>query len=450
MIPDDLNEDDRTVIRPNPGGRRPPSAEDRSQRPGRTGPAKPMRGPVPPTGDPGPVGVAATGRHAGGSPASAATAILLQGSKLRRMVTAPDIRRLQAALQEQIAGYEQHLHALNLPSDLVAYARYAVCATIDDFVLNTPWGSSSSWAAQGLVNSIHHETLSGERFYGHLAELRKNPTRNAGVLELMYLCLSLGFQGQMRLNPRGGAEIERLRNELYQQLRRDGVEPEISPHWRGRRRPPRRLGAILPAWLAPALIALALLACYFGLRQTLSGYSSATTDRLTELPRAVAFPKPPPIPPANPGVQQAPRIRKFLEPEIKADLVEVTESSDSILVRVRNRNPGLFISASADLEQEHEPTIGRIAKALDGERGAVTIIGHTDSQPIRSIRFQSNWELSVARAETVRRMIARQIADPARLSVEGRADTEPIASNDAEDGRRQNRRIDILLSKTDR
>jgi chemotaxis protein MotB len=79
----------------------------------------------------------------------------------------------------------------------------------------------------------------------------------------------------------------------------------------------------------------------------------------------------------------------------------------------------------------------------------ILVEGHTDNVPIGpalQARFPSNWELSTARAaEVVKRLIQQAHMAPTRLRVAGRADTEPVASNDTEDGRRRNRRIEIIL-----
>jgi type VI secretion system protein ImpK len=88
----------------------------------------------------------------------------------------------------------------------------------------------------------------------------------------------------------------------------------------------------------------------------------------------------------------------------------------------------------------------RIAQALQHKPGNIVVIGHTDNQRILSARFPSNVALSQARADTVRSIIATRIGTSARLSAEGRGDTEPIAPNDTQAGRARNRRvaIDIL------
>jgi chemotaxis protein MotB len=73
------------------------------------------------------------------------------------------------------------------------------------------------------------------------------------------------------------------------------------------------------------------------------------------------------------------------------------------------------------------------------------IVGHTDNVPIRSRRFPSNWELSAARGVTVARFLSENGMDANRIGAAGYADTQPVASNDADEGRAQNRRIEIVL-----
>jgi type VI secretion system protein ImpK len=86
----------------------------------------------------------------------------------------------------------------------------------------------------------------------------------------------------------------------------------------------------------------------------------------------------------------------------------------------------------------------RIGTALNQVPGSVLIAGHTDNQPIRSLRFPSNWHLSKDRAASVKAVLAASLK-PDRLTAEGRADTEPVADNSAEDGRAKNRRVEITL-----
>ena len=116
-------------------------------------------------------------------------------------------------------------------------------------------------------------------------------------------------------------------------------------------------------------------------------------------------------------------------------------------VRVRLPSTELFASGRAELNQSFTAPLACIGQALDREPGRVLVVGHTDSVPIRSARFASNWDLSRARARSVETILAQTISDGGRLTGEGRADTEPLASNQDEDGRARNRRVEILLLK---
>lgn len=106
----------------------------------------------------------------------------------------------------------------------------------------------------------------------------------------------------------------------------------------------------------------------------------------------------------------------------------------------------LFDSGRAELKREGKEALTEVAAVLTsiGARD-FQIAGHTDNIPIRSRRFPSNWELSTARSVEVTRYLAEHGVDPGRLSAAGYADTQPVASNADPDGRRQNRRIEIVL-----
>jgi type VI secretion system protein ImpK len=90
----------------------------------------------------------------------------------------------------------------------------------------------------------------------------------------------------------------------------------------------------------------------------------------------------------------------------------------------------------------------RIGKALQDQPGRAIITGHTDNVPIKkSLRFPSNYHLSVARAETVKAIVVAELSDPSRVTSEGRGETEPVADNKTPEGRKRNRRIELIVQK---
>ncbi len=106
----------------------------------------------------------------------------------------------------------------------------------------------------------------------------------------------------------------------------------------------------------------------------------------------------------------------------------------------------LFPSGKAELLKDGEAALTELAGILatinDRE---FQVAGHTDNVPINSPKFKSNWELSTARAVTVVKFLQEKGVNPSRLSASGYAEYQPAASNDTEEGRQQNRRIEIVL-----
>jgi type VI secretion system protein ImpK len=87
----------------------------------------------------------------------------------------------------------------------------------------------------------------------------------------------------------------------------------------------------------------------------------------------------------------------------------------------------------------------RIAQALVQVPGPVLVTGHTDDQPIRTMRFPSNWHLSQERADTVRNLLQSNGVANERLRAEGRADGEPVVANSTPANRALNRRVEVIL-----
>ena len=140
----------------------------------------------------------------------------------------------------------------------------------------------------------------------------------------------------------------------------------------------------------------------------------------------------------------AEKIRRLLHSEIKRGLVEVIQDGYRIVIRIRER--GFFPSGRAELLEPFTPVIRKIATAIGMVDGEVLLAGHTDNVPIATARFRSNWELSAARAVTLlHRMQAVAPIDVQRITVEGHADTRPLAPNDSPLNRARNRRVEVIL-----
>jgi hypothetical protein len=104
------------------------------------------------------------------------------------------------------------------------------------------------------------------------------------------------------------------------------------------------------------------------------------------------------------------KLRGFLRPEIEQGLVTVLGTDAAPVVRVRNR--GMFTAGSASVASKFNPLLERIGQALAAEHGSVQVIGYTDNQPIRSLQFPSNFQLSAARAKAAAAIIGKAIGKP--------------------------------------
>jgi type VI secretion system protein ImpK len=434
------SDSEATIVRPRPGGRGVSSAAPPSHPV-----APPAAGTVPAVG--------ANPLIAAASPLLAA-AIRIGAGRGRN----PDPEQLRRGMIEAIRQFEPRALSTGLDTRSLRAARYALCATIDDLVLSTPWGSTSTWAAQSLTSIFHNEVSGGERFFDILQDMEKDLARHGVVVELMYLCTSLGFEGRYRVMPRGIAALTELRDSLYRTMRqrRGDFERDLSPHWRGLETGYKPLAQRVSIWMLAAGTLAAACLIYLVFNFTLATASDVAFNELGALPPlgAIAVPRhavvPPPPPPTpamvaatDPG---APQFDKFLAPEIREGLVKVFEDPQTITVRLINRN--MFASGSAVLNNSSLPLLQRIGTALQATKGDVLVNGYTDNQPIHTVQFPSNWQLSQARADAVARVIESNLSDPKRARAVGKGATAPIADNVTPQGREQNRRTEIVLMKT--
>ena len=138
-------------------------------------------------------------------------------------------------------------------------------------------------------------------------------------------------------------------------------------------------------------------------------------------------------------------VIKAMEDDIKSNSAMVELKEDQVLVRISNTSA--FVSGRATLNQEAKRALVKLGESLDAGITRVRVEGHSDNIPIIfSERFKSNWELSAARASSVAAVLIEDSGmDDRLIKIAGFADTQSIASNSTERGRRLNRRIDIFI-----
>ncbi len=430
-------ESDRTVIKPSAGRARPAGA---AAPPGPVGPSGAAPRAEPP-GKEAPLALDAL-MTAGLNPlVSAASPLLSAAPRIRAMAQHPNPAGLKDALADGVRKFEAQARAEGLPNEQVIAARYILCTLLDESAASTPWGGSGIWSNQSLLVLFHNETWGGEKVFQLMSKLAENIPANRNLLELLYVVLAFGFEGRYRVLNDGKAQLESVRVRLSQMLRqnRGQADKALSPRWEGVPARVARLGAGLPMWVVMSLAALLLMGVYIGLRFAINGHSDTVFSTLQGLDaKAAALPTAAlPPPPAA-----APRLAALLKPDIDAGLLQVRDLADRSIVIIKG--DGFFEPGSAVIDDKVKPLLGRIEAALQVTPGQVLVTGHTDNQPIRSLRYPSNWHLSQERATAVKNLLAGAIK-PERLRAEGRADAEPVEPNTTPAGRTKNRRVEITL-----
>ena len=369
-----------------------------------------------------------------------AAPLLSAASQLRSMPQHPNPSGLRAALIESVKRFERQAQAKGLPAEHVVAARYILCSFIDECASSTPWGGSGAWSSNSLLVHFHNESWGGEKVFQLLGKLAENVAGQRPLLELLQVVLALGFEGRYRVIDNGRAQLDSVSERLASLLREQAGPPlrELSPQWRGVALRPAKLADGLPLWVLAALTAGLLLLVFIALRLSLHARTDATFDTLQAMDVRAAALTPPPPPPAA-----APRLAALLQPAIARGAVQVQDLADKSIVTIAG--DGFFEPGSAEVASGVKPLLAEITDALAKLPGQVTVTGHTDNQPIRSLRFPSNFDLSRERAEAVRQLLLPTLGGQ-RIRAEGVADSRPVAENSTPAGRARNRRVEITLA----
>ncbi|MNQ40753.1 Motility protein B [compost metagenome] len=424
---------DRTMIMPRPGGRGPDPQPARPDSGPAAGPTPQMPGV--------PLGIV---RAQGLNPLErAAGPLLALLTRLRRTLSHPMPASLRAQLLAYLRQFEEQAREAGVVQDEVMLSRYVLCTALDEAVLSTPWGSGSDWGKQSLLITLHNEAWGGEKVFQLLDHCLQDPRRRLHLLELLYLCMCLGFEGRYRVMNDGRSQLEALRERTGTTIRsvRGEIERELSPHWRGLTVVRDRLTRYLPPWVGFAVCAALLLLLLLGLRLKLAADAEPVfrnIHALGEIPVQTID-----RPPQQPRLIERPRLARFLAEDIKAQRVAVQDAADRSVLTIRGDE--LFASGSASIAGDLQPLLLRIADAIGKVKGEVLVAGHSDNRPIRTLRYPSNWKLSQDRAQQVLDILAARTGQPARFTAEGRSDTEPVASNASAEGRARNRRVEITI-----
>ena len=430
QIDDPFRPADATVLRPRPGAGRPGAAVP-PPLPRWQQPSAPAAEPLP-----------AIGRENLGTGLDplvrAASSVLLLAGQLRGTLAAPDVAGLRRHALDEIYKFEERARSSGAANETVLAARYALCATLDEAVLSTPWGAQSEWAQQTLLVSLHREAWGGEKFYAMLERISQDPERHIALMELQYLCLVVGFTGKYHVEARGHARLAEVRQALYRRIRehRGAAASELSLRWRGVEDRRNRLIRYVPWWVIGAA-ALVIVAVTYAAYAARLGNAAAPIQASLAGVGLDSFSGP--SKPAPSGVT----LKQLLAPEEARGALSVEDQQGRTLITLLA--PNLFPSGSATLNADVVPLVRLVAQAIDRVPGRVLVVGHTDDQPVRSLRYRDNFDLSRERAVSVAHVLQPAITNPARVEWTGVGSSQPRFRPESDPGNRaRNRRVEIV------
>lgn len=218
---------------------------------------------------------------------NAASILLAVYAKTRDSVSHPNVGGLHQQLVNEIKAFESQAREEGVKPEIVLAARYILCTILDEAVLNTPWGAESAWTQRTLLSVFHNETEGGEKFFMILDRMRNSPAENLDVLELMYICISLGYEGKYRIVNRGREKLEQLRDDVFQIIRnhRGEYERSLSPAWHGLGKTRNTLANYVPMWVVASIVAGIMVLSYSGFRYWLYQSTDQVAKQLNEISR---------------------------------------------------------------------------------------------------------------------------------------------------------------------
>lgn len=374
----------------------------------------------------------------------AAKPLFVLANSMKYSTSQLSIDEILYKLSSMLYAFEEEAEKNGTNYESIQAAKYALCTFLDETAAHTGW-ADESWAQKSLLVSFFDETWGGERFFDITEQSKKNPEKNLYLLELIYVCLQFDYKGKYRLLPNGDLTLEKIQNELFKIIENKrptdfsllltkGEEKEMVIN---------KKKLQIPIWVCAVFSGLIIGGFYLALNSSLG----KKFDKVSEDINALSLQKPIIVQEKIEPKKPVNRLKPSLKHEIDNNLVYVEDLADSSIITIRG--DGLFESGSERIQDEYYPVLATIGQALNNTQGQIVVTGYTDSTPIKSITFPSNWQLSQARADSVKETLLKYIEDASRIRSEGRGANNPVSPDDTNENKAKNRRVEITLLATD-
>lgn len=182
--------------------------------------------------------------------------------QLRSIKEYGDPLQLRDKIINTLDKIEKDAHINGINNEKVQAGKFALAAFIDETIVGSEWSKKNSWLSEPLQLKLFNSFNAGEEFFTRLNQLRQHSKENADVIEVYYLCLTLGFRGKYQIESPETVRsiIENLHNELYLSSLKsaDVIAPNGKPHDEFALSVKERL----PVWVI-GIVAAAIAVCFF-------------------------------------------------------------------------------------------------------------------------------------------------------------------------------------------
>lgn len=213
--------------------------------------------------------------------------------RLKQIKSYRHLAKLHKELVAEINTFQDTIKSQGYNSEHILVSRYALCATLDDVIMNTTWGSQGQWDTYSMLTTFNKDSNQRDRFFIILERLIKDPNLYIELMEFMYVCLTLGFKGSYRSTEFSHNQFEQICNALYKHIHAHhgdfsrSLSPFVAKHIPVFRQPTKpKKPAIVFTLLITACIILSI---FIGLRLLLDTLSNQTYQELLHIGKSLIY-----------------------------------------------------------------------------------------------------------------------------------------------------------------
>ena len=194
--------------------------------------------------------------------------------------------QLRSVLNDALVKFELRCQQQGMTKPVTKSAKYVICAFMDETILNAEWAHDVAWSHHSLLSDFFNETWGGETFFKIRQFCIENLHEYIQLLELIYICMCLGFRGKFAIMSDGDIQLDRVKRETYQiirEFRGESFNQPLSPHWQSTYSGKKTLKQYQSVWIALGLSLAVLLVSYTGLSLFLSSSSAPVAAKVSSL-----------------------------------------------------------------------------------------------------------------------------------------------------------------------